>query len=128
MILFILFTALLHAPQAPGPLVTTAWVASHTTDANVVVISSDDERQFAAGHIPGAISVPLADLPKRMRELQKRRDVVAYCRGPYCVMALDAVDLLRRKGFRAHRLEHGVPEWRARGWRVDSGDRHQARG
>jgi len=69
--------------------------------------------------------VPLADLPKRLRDLRKRRDIVAYCRGPYCVMSLDAVDLLRRKGFRAQRLEHGVAEWRAQGWRVDRGeDRH----
>jgi rhodanese-related sulfurtransferase len=78
--------------------------------------------EYAAAHIPGAISLPLADLPKRLQELQKRREVVAYCRGPYCVMALDAVDLLRRKGFRARRLEQGVSEWRSRGWRVESGE------
>jgi rhodanese-related sulfurtransferase len=60
-----------------------------------------------------------------VRELRKRNDIVAYCRGPYCVMAIDAVDLLRRKGVRAHRMEHGVAEWRAQGWRVDTGeDRH----
>lgn len=83
---------------------------------------------YLAAHIPGALSVPLADLGKRLGELQRRRDVVAYCRGPYCVMALDAVDLLRRKGFRAQRLKHGVAEWRAQGWRVESGaDRHEAR-
>jgi rhodanese-related sulfurtransferase len=81
--------------------------------------------EYVAGHIPGAISIPLAELGTRLRTLPKRRDIVAYCRGPYCVMALDAVDLLRRKGFRAHRMEHGVSEWRAQGWRVDTGeDRH----
>jgi DNA-binding transcriptional ArsR family regulator len=63
----------------------------------------------------------------RLVDAQKRgglpaaRDVVAYCHGPYCVMALDAVDLLRRSGFRAHRLELGLPEWRAQGWRVETG-------
>jgi rhodanese-related sulfurtransferase len=88
----------------------------------VTLLDVRPREEYLAAHIPGAISVPLADLGKRLRSLPKRRDVVAYCRGPYCVMALDAVDLLRRKGFRAHRLEHGVPEWRARGWRVDSGD------
>jgi len=91
----------------------------------VTLIDVRPREEYVAAHIPGAISVPLADLGKRLRTLQKRRDIVAYCRGPYCVMALDAVDLLRRKGFRAHRMEHGVPEWRAQGWRVETGpDRH----
>jgi rhodanese-related sulfurtransferase len=91
----------------------------------VTVIDVRPREEYVAGHIPGAISVPLADLPKCLRDLRKRHDIVAYCRGPYCVMSLDAVDLLRRKGFRAQRLEHGVAEWRAHGWRVDRGeDRH----
>ena len=84
--------------------------------------------EYGAAHIPGAISVPLAELSTRAGELPRRRDIVAYCRGPYCVMALDAVDLLRRKGFRAHRLEHGVPEWRAQGWRVETGAGRHAGG
>ena len=91
----------------------------------VTVIDVRPREEYVAGHIPGAISVPLADLPRRLRDLRKRRDIVAYCRGPYCVMSLDAVDLLRRQGFRAQRLEHGVVEWRAQGGRVDTGeDRH----
>jgi len=90
--------------------------------AEVTVIDVRPREEYAAAHLPGAISMPLKELPKRLKELQKRREIVAYCRGPYCVMALDAVDLLRRKGFRATRLEHGVAEWRARGWRVESGD------
>jgi rhodanese-related sulfurtransferase len=92
----------------------------------VTVIDVRPGAEYAAGHIPGAISLPLAELRKRRAVgLPKHRDVVAYCRGPYCVMALDAVDLLRRKGFRAHRMEQGVLEWSARGWRVESGaDRH----
>ncbi len=92
---------------------------------DVTLIDVRPREEYVAAHIPGAISVPLADLGKRLGKLQKRRDIVAYCRGPYCVMALDAVDLLRRRGFRAHRMEHGVPEWRAQGWRVETGaDRH----
>jgi rhodanese-related sulfurtransferase len=87
----------------------------------VTLLDVRPREEYVAGHLPGAISVPLSDLASRAAELRKRRDIVAYCRGPYCVMALDAVDLLRRKGFRAHRLEHGVAEWRARGWRVESG-------
>jgi rhodanese-related sulfurtransferase len=93
---------------------------------DVTVIDVRPREEYTAAHIPGAVSVPLVDLPKRLKELQKRREVVAYCRGPYCVMALDAVDLLRRKGFRARRLEQGVSEWRARGWRVESGDDRRA--
>jgi rhodanese-related sulfurtransferase/DNA-binding transcriptional ArsR family regulator len=86
----------------------------------VTLIDVRPREEYAAGHIAGALSVPLTELPKRWRELRKHRDIVAYCRGPYCVMALDAVELLRRKGFRAHRLEQGVCEWRSHGWRVDS--------
>ena len=97
-------------------------------DGEVTVIDVRPREEYVAGHIPGAISVPLADLPKRIGELRKRRDIVAYCRGPYCVMALDAVDVLRRKGFRAHRLEQGVPEWRAQGWRVEAGEERHAGG
>jgi rhodanese-related sulfurtransferase len=88
----------------------------------VTVIDVRPREEYAAAHIPGAISMPLAELGTRLSNLRKHRDVVAYCRGPYCLMALDAVNLLRRRGFRAHRLEHGVAEWRAQGWRVESGD------
>lgn len=88
---------------------------------DVMLIDVRPREEYLAAHLPGAISVPLGDLKKRLRELSAERDIVAYCRGPYCVMALDAVDLLRRRGFRAHRLELGVPEWRAQGWRVETG-------
>jgi rhodanese-related sulfurtransferase len=94
----------------------------------VTLIDVRPREEYVAAHIPGAISVPLSELGRRLGELQKRRDIVAYCRGPYCVMALDAVDLLRRKGFRAQRMEHGVTEWRAQGWRVESGDERHAGG
>ena len=93
----------------------------------VTVIDVRPREEYVAGHIPGAISVPLADLPTRLRDLRKRHDIVAYCRGPYCVMSIDAVDLLRRKGFRAQRLEHGVAEWRAQGWRVEAAHGHAGR-
>jgi rhodanese-related sulfurtransferase len=74
--------------------------------------------EFEAGHIPGARSIPVSELAGRLKEIPQGRDVVAYCRGPYCVMAVEAVGLLRRHGFRAHRLEQGVADWRARGWRI----------
>jgi rhodanese-related sulfurtransferase len=71
--------------------------------------------EYQAAHLPGALSIPVADLALRLAELPKGRDIVAYCRGPYCVMAIDAVELLRRHGFVAHRMEQGVADWRARG-------------
>lgn len=90
-------------------------------EGEVVVLDVRPTEEYRAGHIPGALSVPLAELKKRVRALPKSRDIVAYCRGPYCVMALEAVELLRRKGFRAQRMEQGVIEWRARGWRIATG-------
>ena len=75
--------------------------------------------EFQAGHIPGARSIPITELSARLQEIPKDRDVVAYCRGPYCVMAVDAAELLRRKGFTAHRMEQGVADWRVRGWRIE---------
>ena len=84
----------------------------------VTVLDVRPGEEYEAGHIPRAISLPLPELEKRLREIPRGREIVAYCRGPYCVMALDAVDLLREKGFRAHRMEYGVVEWRAHGGRV----------
>ncbi len=84
----------------------------------VTVLDVRPAEEYRAGHIPGALSIPVAEIKARLGELPKGRDVVAYCRGPYCVMAVEAVELLRRKGIRAHRLEQGVLEWRARGWPV----------
>lgn len=78
-----------------------------------VVIDVRPADEYAAGHIPGAVNVPLESLPRWLRQLPKEQEVVAYCRGPYCMLAFDAVDKLRRKGFRARRLEDGFPEWQA---------------
>ncbi len=89
-------------------------------EGEVTVIDVRPREEYRAGHIPGALSIPLAELKKRLAELPRKREVVAYCRGPYCVLAIDAVALLRKKGFRAHRLEQGVVDWRARGWRVET--------
>ncbi len=85
---------------------------------DVTIIDVRPGEEFAAGHIPGALSIPVTELKARLGELPKDRMVVAYCRGPYCVMAIEAVELLRKRGFEAQRMEHGVIEWRARGWRV----------
>ncbi len=76
--------------------------------------------EFAAGHLPSAINIPLRDLPRRLSELPRNREVVAYCRGAYCVLAFEAVALLRQRGFTAMRLEEGFPEWRAAGLPVET--------
>lgn len=89
-------------------------------DGEVTVLDVRPSEEYRAGHIPGALSVPLSVLKKRLAELPKNREVVAYCRGRYCVMAIEAVELLRKKGFKAHRMEQGVVDWRARGWRVET--------
>jgi rhodanese-related sulfurtransferase/DNA-binding transcriptional ArsR family regulator len=95
-------------------------------DGEVTVLDVRPPEEFCAGHIPGALSVPLPELKKRFGELPKNREIVAYCRGPYCVMAIDAVALLRKKGFKAYRMEQGIVDWRARGWRVEM-SREEAR-
>jgi rhodanese-related sulfurtransferase/DNA-binding transcriptional ArsR family regulator len=76
--------------------------------------------EFAAAHIPGALSVPLAELKARLPELPRKSEIVAYCRGPYCVLAPQAIEILRRAGFRARRLEDGLPEWRLAGLPVEA--------
>ena len=85
---------------------------------DVTVLDGRPVEEYRAGHIPGALSIPVGELEARPDELPPRREVVAYCRGPYCVMAIEAVERLRAHGYRAHRLEQGVADWRARGWRV----------
>jgi rhodanese-related sulfurtransferase len=87
----------------------------------VTVLDVRPAEEYRAGHLPGAVSIPVGELKARIHELPKDRDVVAYCRGPYCVMAADAVSLLRKKGFSAHRMEEGVADWRRRGLRVERG-------
>ncbi len=85
----------------------------------VTVIDVRPSEEYAAGHIPGAINMPLPELQKRLGELPKSREVVAYCRGPYCLMSFTAVKTLRSKGFKARRLEAGMPEWRSSGLPVE---------
>lgn len=92
-------------------------------EGEVTIIDVRPAEEFEAGHIPGAISMPLGELRQRIRELPRRRDVVAYCRGPYCVYSVEAVELLRQHGYRARRAADGLPDWRARGWSVSRGSR-----
>jgi rhodanese-related sulfurtransferase/DNA-binding transcriptional ArsR family regulator len=86
----------------------------------VTILDVRPVEEYRAGHIPDAISIPVDELKSRLEELPKKREIVVYCRGPYCVMALDAVELLRKKGFKVQRMEQGVADWRAHGWRVEA--------
>lgn len=87
----------------------------------VTVLDVRPPEEYAQGHIRGAINVPLTELKKWLHHLPANQEVVAYCRGPYCVLAYEAVQVLRKKGVKARRMEDGYPEWRLRGLPVDMG-------
>ncbi|UUZ86989.1 metalloregulator ArsR/SmtB family transcription factor [Paenibacillus sp. P26] len=85
----------------------------HRMDSGeVILLDVRPEDEYAAGHIPGAISVPMEELENYLSTLPKEKEVVAYCRGPYCITSAQAVEILKSKGFRASRLEEGVHEWK----------------
>jgi ArsR family transcriptional regulator len=89
-------------------------------DGLVTLIDTRPEDEFAASHLPGAINLPLSELKRRLCELPRDQEIVAYCRGPYCVLSYEAVAELRKRGFKAFRLEDGYPEWKAAGLPVES--------
>lgn len=89
-------------------------------DEGAVVLDVRPEEEYRAGHIPGARSVPVERLEAYLEEIPKDREVVAYCRGPYCVFSDEAVALLRSRGYRAKRLAEGLPDWRAAGMPVEA--------
>jgi len=97
-------------------------LAARLRRREVLVLDVRPEAEYAAGHIVGARSVPITELRRHLRVLPKDADVVAYCRGPYCVYADDAVRELNRRGFRARRLIDGFPEWKRAGLPVAAGD------
>jgi len=86
---------------------------------DVVILDTRPTQEYRAGHIPGALSVPVDELKARLRKLPKNKEYVAYCRGPYCVYADRAVELLTASGRRARRLKEGFPEWKAAGFPVE---------
>ncbi|RKT45465.1 ArsR/SmtB family transcription factor [Thiocapsa rosea] len=90
-------------------------------DGLVTVIDVRPPQEYAQGHVVGALNVPLEQLESRLGELPEDREVVAYCRGPWCVLSFEAVARLREAGFRARRLQDGLPEWRRAGLPVDGG-------
>jgi rhodanese-related sulfurtransferase/DNA-binding transcriptional ArsR family regulator len=93
-----------------------------TRQGMVTVLDVRPPEEFAAGHVPGAVNVPLAELEQYLQQLNPQQEVVAYCRGPHCVLAFDAVAQLREKGLKARRLEDGFPEWKQAGLPVEVTD------
>lgn len=88
-------------------------------DETVVVLDVRPEEEYEAGHIPGARHMPVDELAARLEELPEDKEIVAYCRGPYCVFSDEAVEQLRERGFKARRLKRGLPDWRAMGLPVE---------
>ncbi|WP_332767683.1 ArsR/SmtB family transcription factor [Phenylobacterium sp.] len=95
--------------------VSRADLAERIKDGLVTVLDVRPEDEFASGRLPSAVNIPLRDLPRRLADLPRDHEIVAYCRGAYCVLAFEAVALLREHGFKVRRLEDGFPEWKAAG-------------
>ncbi len=85
----------------------------------VTVLDVRPSEEYRSGHVPGAINVPLSELEKYLEKLDKTQEVIAYCRGPHCILAFDAVEKLRKNGITAHRMENGFPEWKSAGLPVE---------
>lgn len=115
-------TGHVHAgADAAGQQVRRDELLTRASRGEVTVLDVRPREEYAAAHIPGAVSIPLEELSERLEELSAEQEVVAYCRGAWCVLAHEAVDLLRSQGRRAHRLEDGMLEWRLDELPVDSG-------
>jgi len=93
---------------------------SRLRDGLVTVLDVRPEDEFALGHLPGAVNIPLGNLEDRLGELRPDREVIAYCRGPYCVLSFEAVAALRARGYIVRRLEDGYPEWKAAGLPIEA--------
>ncbi|MCX2975440.1 metalloregulator ArsR/SmtB family transcription factor [Halieaceae bacterium IMCC8485] len=93
-------------------------------EGSTMVLDVRPPAEYAAGHLPGAVNIPLAELKKNLAVLDLTQDVVAYCRGPYCILAFEAVKLLRDKGFQVRRLQDGYPEWKNAGLPVEIRNEH----
>jgi rhodanese-related sulfurtransferase len=111
--------------QRPGGLepISREELLERVRDGRVVVLDVRPVEEYRAGHIPGAVSLPLDELKRRLKELSRDQEIIAYCRGPYCLFAVHAVELLRKQGFKARRFQEGIPEWKAAGLPIAVGER-----
>jgi DNA-binding transcriptional ArsR family regulator/rhodanese-related sulfurtransferase len=107
--------------RAGAEAVPMAELLARARSGQVVILDTRPAREYVAGHIPGALSIPVGDLRRRLKELARSKEYVAYCRGPYCIYADQAVEILRANGRRARRLAEGFPEWRFAGFPVSDG-------
>jgi len=107
-----------HARDALEPI-SREELARRLKDNLVTVLDVRPSDEYGAGHLPNAVNIPLRDLQGRLREIPKQQEIIAYCRGSYCVLAFEAVAILRQSGFRVRRLEDGFPEWKAAGLPVE---------
>lgn len=114
-----IMTDYFHARDALEP-VSREDMASRLRDGLVTVLDVRPEDEFALGHLPGALNIPFGKLEDRLSELPAGREVIAYCRGPYCVLSFEAVTALRARGYLVRRLEDGYPEWKAAGLPVEA--------
>jgi rhodanese-related sulfurtransferase len=106
--------AYFRARDAMEPVSRTELLA-RVRDRLVTVLDVRPENEFRLGHLPSALNIPLAELEHRLAEIPRDHDVVAYCRGPYCILSFEAVATLRARGYAVHRLQDGYPEWKAAG-------------
>jgi rhodanese-related sulfurtransferase len=107
-----------HSPDTLHA-VTREQLLAKIKDGTVTVLDVRPEDEFLLGHIPGALNIPIERLSERLSELPKDREIVAYCRGPYCVFSFDAESILRQHGLDVHRLEDGFPQWKAAGLAIE---------
>lgn len=108
-----------HARDALEP-VSREVLTSRLQDGLVTLLDVRPEDEYAAGHLPGALNIPLSELERRLTDIPKDREVIAYCRGPYCVLSFEAVAALRARGYLVRRLEDGYPEWQAAGLPIEA--------
>lgn len=99
--------------------ISRAELVARLRDDLVTVLDVRPEDEFRLGHLPRALNIPLSELERRLTEIAPGREVVAYCRGPFCILSFEAVALLRTRGYSVHRLEDGYPEWKAAGLPVE---------
>jgi rhodanese-related sulfurtransferase/DNA-binding HxlR family transcriptional regulator len=117
--------AYLGARDSLEPLTRAELLRRLKRKEDLVILDVRPAEEYAAGHLPSAVSVPLAELRRRLRDLPREKEIVAYCRGPYCAFAHKAIRVLQQAGFKARRLEDGLPEWKAAGLPVVARDQRR---